>query len=190
LQLCTRDGELETYGKLQASQVRPSGGRQSARGRPARGDPRRRFSDQAAAGDSGRSYGAAGVVTLTSPDDLPSACPISGASHGFGYDEGARGFSTAFRLSALMFLLSARSPGVSRRPMDGTTAPFLTPQAAMLFTVLFTFLPFVHSYSLVIAIRAFWVGLDFRTFLISTHTHSRSRFATFPFDIFLSHLAL
>src|SRR6267154_2619788 len=86
----------------------------------------------------------AGVVTLTSRM-ISLGLPDLRGLHGFGYDEGAW-ISTAFDVG-LMFI------GPFTVYLGGLMGPrriLLT--AAMLFTVLFTFLPFVHSYSLVIAI--------------------------------------
>jgi DHA2 family multidrug resistance protein len=85
----------------------------------------------------------AGVVTLTSRMISLGLADFKGL-HGFGYDEGAW-IGTAFDVG-LMFI------GPFTVFLGGLMGPrriLLT--AAALFTVLFTFLPFVHSYSLVIA---------------------------------------
>jgi DHA2 family multidrug resistance protein len=85
----------------------------------------------------------AGVVTLTSRMISLGLADFKGL-HGFGYDEGAW-IGTAFDIG-LMFI------GPFTVYIGGLMGPrriLLT--AAALFTVLFIFLPFVHSYSLVIA---------------------------------------
>src|SRR5712675_1580641 len=86
----------------------------------------------------------AGVVTLASRLISLGLSDFRGLQ-GFGYDESAW-IGTAFDVG-LMFI------GPFTVYLGGLMGPrriLLT--AAMLFTVLFTFLPFVHSYSLVIAI--------------------------------------
>src|SRR5712672_1221413 len=86
----------------------------------------------------------AGVVTLTSRMISLGLADFRGL-HGFGYDESAW-IGTAFD-AGLMFI------GPLIVYLGGLMGPrriLLT--AAMRFTVLFTFLPFVHSYSLVIAV--------------------------------------
>src|SRR5216684_6377561 len=85
----------------------------------------------------------AGVVTLTSRM-ISLGLPDLRGLHGFGFDESAW-ISTAFDVG-LMFI------GPFTVYLGGLMGPrriLLT--AAMLFTILFTFLPFVHGYSLVIA---------------------------------------
>jgi MFS transporter, DHA2 family, multidrug resistance protein len=85
----------------------------------------------------------AGVVTLTSRMISLGLADFRGL-HGFGYDEGAW-IGTAFDVG-LMFI------GPFTVYLGGVMGPrriLLT--AAALFTVLFFFLPFAHSYSLVIA---------------------------------------
>jgi DHA2 family multidrug resistance protein len=85
----------------------------------------------------------AGVVTLTSRMISLGLSDFRGP-HGFGYDESAW-IGTAFDIG-LMFI------GPFTVYLGGLMGPrriLLT--AAALFTVLFTFLPLVHSYSLVIA---------------------------------------
>jgi DHA2 family multidrug resistance protein len=85
----------------------------------------------------------AGVVTLTSRM-ISLGLPDLRGLHGFGFDESAW-ISTAFDVG-LMFV------GPFTVYLGGLMGPrriLLT--AAMLFTILFTFLPFVHGYSLVIA---------------------------------------
>src|SRR5271169_3733016 len=85
----------------------------------------------------------AGVVTLTSRMISLGLADFKGV-HGFGYDEGAW-IGTAFDVG-LMFI------GPFTVYLGGLMGPrriLLT--AAALFTVLFIFLPLVHSYSLVIA---------------------------------------
>jgi DHA2 family multidrug resistance protein len=86
----------------------------------------------------------AGVVTLTSRM-ISLGLPDFRGLHGFGYDESAW-IGTAFDIG-LMFI------GPFTVYLGGLMGPrriLLT--AAALFTVLFIFLPFVHSYSLVIAL--------------------------------------
>jgi MFS transporter, DHA2 family, multidrug resistance protein len=85
----------------------------------------------------------AGVVTLTSRMISLGLADFKGL-HGFGYDEGAW-IGTAFDVG-LMFI------GPFTVFLGGLMGPrriLLT--AAALFTVLFIFLPFVHSYSLLVA---------------------------------------
>jgi DHA2 family multidrug resistance protein len=85
----------------------------------------------------------AGVVTLTSRM-ISLGMPDFRGLHGFGYDESAW-IGTAFDV-ALMFI------GPLTVYLGGLMGPrriLLT--AAALFTILFLFLPFVHSYSLAIA---------------------------------------
>jgi DHA2 family multidrug resistance protein len=85
----------------------------------------------------------AGVVTLTSRM-ISLGMPDFRGLHGFGYDESAW-IATAFDVG-LMFI------GPFTVYLGGLMGPrriLLT--AAALFTVLFIFLPFVHSYSLAIA---------------------------------------
>src|SRR5437879_10146880 len=85
----------------------------------------------------------AGVVTLTSRM-ISLGMPDFRGLHGFGYDESAW-ISSAFD-AGLMFI------GPFTVYLGGLMGPrriLLT--SAALFTVLFIFLPFVHSYSLVIA---------------------------------------
>jgi MFS transporter, DHA2 family, multidrug resistance protein len=85
----------------------------------------------------------AGVVTLTSRM-ISLGLPDFRGLHGFGYDESAW-IGTAFDIG-LMFI------GPFTVYLGGLMGPrriLLT--AAALFTVLFIFLPFVHSYTLVIA---------------------------------------
>ena len=85
----------------------------------------------------------AGVVTLTSRMISLGLVDFRGL-HGFGYDESAW-IGTAFDIG-LMFI------GPFTVYLGGMMGPrriLLT--AAALFTILFIFLPFVHSYSLVIA---------------------------------------
>jgi len=85
----------------------------------------------------------AGVVTLTSRM-ISLGLPDFRGLHGFGYDESAW-IGTAFDIG-LMFI------GPFTVYLGGLMGPrriLLT--AAALFTVLFIFLPFVHSYSLAIA---------------------------------------
>jgi len=85
----------------------------------------------------------AGVVTLTSRMISLGLADFKGV-HGFGYDEGAW-IGTAFD-AGLMFI------GPFTVYLGGLLGPrriLLT--AAALFTMLFIFLPLVHSYSLVIA---------------------------------------
>jgi DHA2 family multidrug resistance protein len=118
----------------------------------------------------------AGVVTLTSRM-ISLGMPDFKGLHGFGYDEGAW-IGTAFDVG-LMFI------GPFTVYLGGLMGPrriLLT--AAVLFTVLFIFLPLVHSYSLVIAMVLLG-GMTSGTFYPLT---SRSRFATFRFGIFLSQL--
>src|ERR1700720_2619386 len=85
----------------------------------------------------------AGVVTLTSRMISLGLADFKGV-HGFGYDEGAW-IGTAFD-AGLMFI------GPFTVYLGGLMGPrrILVPAAA-LFTVLLIFLPFAHSYSLVIA---------------------------------------
>jgi DHA2 family multidrug resistance protein len=86
----------------------------------------------------------AGVVTLTSRL-ISLGLPDFRGLHGFGYDESAW-IGTAFDVG-LMFI------GPFTVYLGGLMGPrriLLT--AAALFTVLFIFLPFVHSYSLAIAV--------------------------------------
>src|SRR6266403_1598540 len=86
----------------------------------------------------------AGVVTLTSRMISLGLADFKGV-HGFGYDEGAW-IGTAFDVG-LMFI------GPFTVYLGGLMGPrriLLT--AAALFTLLFIFLPFVHSYSLAIAL--------------------------------------
>src|SRR5712672_3644523 len=103
----------------------------------------------------------AGVVTLTSRMISLGLADFRGL-HGFGYDESAW-IGTAFD-AGLMFI------GPLIVYLGGLMSPkriLLT--AAMRFTVLFTFLPFVHSYSLVIAM-ALLGGLTSGTFYPLTLT--------------------
>jgi DHA2 family multidrug resistance protein len=86
----------------------------------------------------------AGVVTLTSRMISLGLADFRGL-HGFGYDESAW-ISTAFDVG-LMFI------GPFTVYLGGLMGPRrILLAAAALFTMLFTFLPFVHSYSLVIAL--------------------------------------
>src|SRR5712672_2339460 len=103
----------------------------------------------------------AGVVTLTSRI-ISLGMPDFRGLHGFGYDESAW-IGTAFD-AGLMFI------GPLIVYLGGLMGPrriLLT--AAMRFTVLFTFLPFVHSYSLVIAMLIV-AGLTSGTFYPLTLT--------------------
>jgi MFS transporter, DHA2 family, multidrug resistance protein len=103
----------------------------------------------------------AGVVTLTSRM-ISLGLPDFRGLHGFGYDEGAW-IGTAFDFG-LMFI------GPFTVYLGGLMGPrriLLT--AAALFTVLLIFLPFVHSYSLVIAL-ALLGGLTSGTFYPLTLT--------------------
>ena len=103
----------------------------------------------------------AGVVTLTSRM-ISLGMPDFRGLHGFGYDESAW-ISTAFDVG-LMFI------GPFTVYLGGLMGPrriLLT--AAALFTLLFTFLPLVHSYSLVIAV-ALLGGLTSGTFYPLTLT--------------------
>src|SRR2546430_330233 len=85
----------------------------------------------------------AGVVTLTSRM-ISLGLPDFRGLHGFGYDESAW-IGTAFDVG-LMFI------GPFTVYLGGLMGPRrILLAAAALFTVLFTFLPFVHSYSLLIA---------------------------------------
>src|SRR5271169_2278725 len=103
----------------------------------------------------------AGVVTLTSRMISLGLADFKGV-HGFGYDEGAW-IGTAFDVG-LMFI------GPFTVYLGGLMGPrriLLT--AAALFTVLLIFLPFAHSYSLVIAL-VFLSGLTSGTFYPLTLT--------------------
>src|SRR5713226_523985 len=103
----------------------------------------------------------AGVVTLTSRM-ISLGMPDFRGLHGFGYDESAW-IGTAFD-AGLMFI------GPFTVYLGGLMGPrriLLT--AAALFTVLLIFLPFAHSYSLVIAM-AFLGGLTSGTFYPLTLT--------------------
>src|SRR5579859_8172206 len=103
----------------------------------------------------------AGVVTLTSRM-ISLGMPDFRGLHGFGYDESAW-IGSAFD-AGLMFI------GPFTVYLGGLMGPrriLLT--AAALFTVLFIFLPFAHSYSLVIAM-ALLGGLSSGTFYPLTLT--------------------
>jgi MFS transporter, DHA2 family, multidrug resistance protein len=103
----------------------------------------------------------AGVVTLTSRM-ISLGMPDFRGLHGFGYDESAW-IGSAFD-AGLMFI------GPFTVYLGGLMGPrriLLT--AAALFTVLFTFLPFAHSYTLVIAM-ALLGGLTSGTFYPLTLT--------------------
>jgi len=103
----------------------------------------------------------AGVVTLTSRMISLGLADFKGV-HGFGYDEGAW-IGTAFD-AGLMFI------GPFTVYLGGLMGPrriLLT--AAALFTMLFIFLPLVHSYSLVIAM-VLLAGLTSGTFYPLTLT--------------------
>jgi len=105
----------------------------------------------------------AGVVTLTSRM-ISLGMPDFRGLHGFGYDESAW-IGSAFD-AGLMFI------GPFTVFLGGLMGPrriLLT--AAALFTVLFIFLPFAHSYSLVITLTLL-SGLASGTF-ISTHAYVR-----------------
>src|SRR3981189_3494089 len=85
----------------------------------------------------------AGVVTLTSRM-ISLGMPDFRGLHGFGYDESAW-IGTAFDMG-LMFI------GPFTVFLGGLLGPRrILLAAAVLFTILLTFLPLVHSYSLVIA---------------------------------------
>src|SRR5260370_19156272 len=103
----------------------------------------------------------AGVVTLTSRM-ISLGMPDFRGLHGFGYDESAW-IGSAFDFG-LMFI------GPFTVYLGGLMGPrriLLT--AAALFAALFIFLPFAHSYSLVIAM-AFLSGLTSGTFYPLTLT--------------------
>ena len=156
MQLSARSGELDPY-ELRASQfarLRIDIARTAAAAMPAE------VSSKPLLGILGVVTGA-GVVTLTSRM-ISLGMPDFRGLHGFGYDESAW-IGSAFD-AGLMFI------GPFTVYLGGLMGPrriLLT--AAALFTVLLIFLPFAHSYSLVIAM-ALLGGLTSGTFYPLTLT--------------------
>jgi len=125
----------------------------------------------------------AGVVTLTSRM-ISLGMPDFRGLHGFGYDESAW-ITSAFD-AGLMFV------GPFTVYLGGLIGPRrILLAAAALFTTLLIFLPFAHSYSLVIAL-VLLCGLTSGTFYPLTLTFALRniplRYLTFLFGTFLSHL--